>query len=151
MRAAARDRILAIVITVLVVAMLVLVYWRAYLLIRGGTGVGITLGVAVAVIATVGTWLLARSFAFGYHTQRLGRRLEAEDGLPVDDVPRRPSGRAEREAADAAFDLRKAEVDAAPQDWRSWFRVAVAYDDAGDRPRAREAMHRAIALERQDR
>jgi hypothetical protein len=151
MRGAARDRLLTVVITVLVAAMLVLVYWRAYLLIRGGTGVGITLGVAVVVIATVGTWLLARSFAFGYQTQRLARRLESEDGLPVDDLPRRASGRAERDAADAAFDRRRAEVDAAPDDWRAWFRVAVAYDDAGDRSRAREAMRRAIALERQDR
>lgn len=137
--------------TVLVAAMLVLVYWRSYLLVRAGTGVGILLGVAVAVIATLGAWLLARSFAFGRNTQRLARRLDAEGALPVDDLPRRPSGRADRAAADGAFEQRRAEADAASDDWRAWFRVALAYDDAGDRPRAREAMRRAIALERDDR
>jgi len=34
----------------------------------------------------------------------------------------------------------------APDDWRSWFRLAVAYHDARDTPRARKAMQRAIAL-----
>lgn len=137
--------------TALVAGMLGLVYWRAYLLIRAGTGVGIAFGVAVAVIATVGAWLLARTLAFGRHTQRLARRLEAEGTLPIDDLPRRPSGRPERAAADAVFERRRAEVDAAPDDWRAWFRVALAYDDAGDRPRARAAMRRAIVLERGDR
>jgi|SRR5690625_1740141 len=147
----ARERALAVVMTVLVVAMLVLVLWRAYLLVRTDSVVAVTLGVAVAIIAVVGAWLLARSFGFGWNTQRLARRLEAEGALPVDDLPRRPSGRPERDAADIAFDQRKAEVDAAPDDWRAWYRVSVAYDDAGDRSRAREAMRQAIALESDDR
>src|ERR687892_539486 len=33
-----------------------------------------------------------------------------------------------------------------PDDWRSWFRLAIAYHDARDTSRARKAMQRAIAL-----
>jgi cytochrome c-type biogenesis protein CcmH/NrfG len=79
-------------------------------------------------------------------TQRLGEQLAAEGGLPADDLPRRPSGRVDRDAADAVFARRRAEAEAAPDDWRSWYRLGIAYDDAGDRRRAREAMRKAITL-----
>ena len=49
---------------------------------------------------------------------------------------------------DAAFELRKAEVEAAPDDWRAWYRLAVAYGDARDTARGRRAMRKAIALQR---
>jgi Flp pilus assembly protein TadD len=55
-----------------------------------------------------------------------------------------PSGRVDRAAADARFAERRAEVEAAPDDWRRWYRLALAYDDAGDRRRARAAMRTAI-------
>src|SRR5690606_3179827 len=78
--------------------------------------------------------------------------LSEEGGLPdVSDLPRRPSGRVEREAADAYFAKREAELAQAPQDWRAWYRVAHAYDIAGDRRRARDAMKRAVALEAEER
>ncbi len=50
----------------------------------------------------------------------------------------------EREAADVRFVQRQREVEADPDDWGAWFRLAVAYDDAGDRRRARSAMRTAI-------
>jgi Flp pilus assembly protein TadD len=37
-------------------------------------------------------------------------------------------------------------VEQSPEDWRAWFRLAHAYDVAGDRGRAREAMRKAIEL-----
>ncbi|NEE33487.1 tetratricopeptide repeat protein, partial [Streptomyces sp. SID7982] len=49
-------------------------------------------------------------------------------------------------AADAVFTKRREETEDAPDDWRTWFRLAVAYQDARDTPRARKAMQRAIAL-----
>ena len=33
-----------------------------------------------------------------------------------------------------------------PDDWRRWYRLARAYDHAGDRRRAREAMKTALKL-----
>ena len=61
-------------------------------------------------------------------------------------LPRRPSGRVDRDAADAHFEVIRAEVEAAPEDWRGWYRLAHAYDLAGDRKRARSAMRHAIEL-----
>jgi Flp pilus assembly protein TadD len=76
----------------------------------------------------------------------MAERLDAE-GVPADEIaPRLPSGRVDRNAADARFDLRRVEVEADPADWRGWYRLALAYDDAGDRRRARAAMRHAIDL-----
>jgi Flp pilus assembly protein TadD len=41
----------------------------------------------------------------------------------------------------------KAELEAQPDDWRRWYRLARAYDYAGDRGRARETMKKAVELE----
>jgi hypothetical protein len=51
-----------------------------------------------------------------------------------------------REAADALFAEMREQTEARPEDWRSWFRLALAYDAAGDRTRARAAARRAISL-----
>ena len=69
-------------------------------------------------------------------------------GLPVDDLPRLPSGRIDPEAGKAEFPRWQAEAEAAPEDWRVWVRLSLAYDAAGDRALARGAMRRAIALSR---
>ncbi|MBY8852743.1 hypothetical protein K7G98_32765, partial [Saccharothrix sp. MB29] len=60
--------------------------------------------------------------------------------------PRTPSGRVERAAADEWFEERKRDVEARPEDWRTWFLLAQAYDLSGDRGRARETMRKAIGL-----
>jgi cytochrome c-type biogenesis protein CcmH/NrfG len=128
------------------VVYLVLVGWRGVLLVRTGDPVAVALGLAVVVLPVVAAVVVVRELRFGGATQRMARELEADGGLPVDDLPRRPSGRVVREAADATFAGRRAEVEAAPEDWRAWYRLAVAYDDAGDRRRAREAMRYAVRL-----
>ena len=42
----------------------------------------------------------------------------------------------------------RTEVETDPDDWRRWYRLARAYDYAGDRRRAREAMRTALELHR---
>ncbi|WP_432949689.1 hypothetical protein ACQPXM_17120 [Kribbella sp. CA-253562] len=135
----------AIVIAVVFVAYAVLLGWRGVLLIGTGDPVAIGLGVAVLVIPLLGAYLVWRELQFGRRTEELAHELDLEGGLPVDDLPRRPSGRIERSAADAAFAQYQAEVEAAPDDWRTWFRLSTAYDAAGDRRRARASMRTAIA------
>ena len=83
--------------------------------------------------------------------EKLARILEAEGGLPVDDLPRTPGGRIVQEAADEAFAQYQSEAEAAPEDWRSWFRLSCAYDASGDRRRARSTMRKAITMERTGR
>ncbi|MFC4030554.1 hypothetical protein ACFO3J_03610 [Streptomyces polygonati] len=119
---------------------------RGVLLIADGRPVTVAFGVAVLVLPLIGAWFLWHTTQFARHAGRLGRELEAEGGLPVDELERTPSGRIVRDSADAVFVKRRAETEAAPDDWRNWFRLAIAYFDARDTPRARKAMQRAIAL-----
>ncbi|GAB3820271.1 hypothetical protein [Kribbella italica] len=134
-----------VVIAVVFVAYAVLLGWRGVLLIGTGDPIAVGLGIAVLVIPLVGLYLVWRELQFGRRTEALAQELDLEGGLPVDDLPRRPSGRIERSAADAAFAQYQSEVEAAPADWRTWFRLSTAYDAAGDRRRARAAMRTAIA------
>lgn len=119
---------------------------RAWALIEAGDPVPIMLGLAVLVIPLIGAWMLWRELRFGMRTQQLGRELAAEGGLPIDDLPRTPSGRIEKDAADERFVAYQQQVEESPEDWRCWYRLAIGYDDARDRKRARAAMRKAIAL-----
>ncbi len=123
-----------------------LVAWKGVGLISQGGVVRVLLGLALVTSAALAVGLAWREVDFGRRTAVLGETLAAEGGLPVDDLPRRPSGRVDRAAADAVFDVRRAEAEAAPDDWRSWYRLALAYDAAGDRTRARRAARHALAL-----
>ena len=140
--------VLAGLMTAGVLLYLVLLAGRAVALLRSGETAAVVLGVAVLVLPLLGAWMVASTWRSGLRIERLTRRLAAEDGLPdTSQLPRRPSGRVDRAAADAWFVERKAELDAHPDDWRAWYRVAHAYDVAGDRRRAREAMRHAVDLE----
>jgi hypothetical protein len=141
-----RARLSYTVSALVLVFYFVLVGDRGVLLIADGRPVTVAFGLAVLVLPLIGVWFLWKTTQFARNAGRLGRELEAEGGLPVDDLARTPSGRIDRDAADAAFARRQAETEAAPDDWRTWFRLAVAYFDARDTPRARKAMQRAIAL-----
>lgn len=139
-----------IVVGVLV-AVLLVYFWllagRAVALITSGSAAGVALGIGVLILPVIGLVLVFYELRFGLQTQRLARRLAAENLLPDDsDLPRRASGRIERDAADTRFEKIRDEVEAAPQDWRGWYRLAHAYDIAGDRKRARSTMRHAIEL-----
>ncbi|MFJ8046330.1 hypothetical protein ACIRBX_38060 [Kitasatospora sp. NPDC096147] len=115
-------------------------------LIATGKPLGIGLGVCAFVVPAIGVWFLRATVRFGRASERLAKELEAEGGLPVDELRRTPGGRIDRASADEVFARRKAEAEAAQGDWRVFFRLAVAYADAGDTPRARKTMQHAIKL-----
>jgi cytochrome c-type biogenesis protein CcmH/NrfG len=127
---------------------LVLLGRTAVLMISSGRAVAVVLGVALLILPAIGLWAMIATLRAGFAHQKLAR-LVAEDGMELDvsALPRRPSGRVERDAADALFDTVRAELDSDPDDWRRWYRLARAYDYAGDRGRAREAMKRAVELQ----
>lgn len=124
----------------------VLVVAKGIDLLQDGGALRVALGLALIVSAALGVGLAWREVQFGRRTAVLGRALDAEGGLPEDDLPRRPSGRVDRAAADAVFAQRRAETESDPENWRVWFRLAIAYDMAGDRTRARAAARHAIEL-----
>lgn len=143
-----KARNVALLLTAALVVYLFLLADRAIALFRTGTGLGIALGAGVLLLPVLGIWVVVMTWRNGLQVQRLSRRLDAEGGLPdVSDLPRRPSGRVDREAADAWFEQRRAEVEADQENWRAWYKLAYAYDIAGDRRRARETMKKAIELE----
>ncbi|ANH93769.1 MULTISPECIES: hypothetical protein [Streptomyces] len=143
-----RAKITYLVTAAVLVFYFVLVGSRGVLLIESGTLVTVTFGIAVLILPVIGLWFLWKNTEFVRRANQLAAELDAEGGLPVDQLRRTPSGRIDRDSADEVFALRKAETEAAPDDWRTWFRLAVAYHDARDTPRARKAMQRAIALHR---
>ncbi|WP_030911012.1 tetratricopeptide repeat protein [Streptomyces sp. NRRL F-5126] len=135
-----------------VVGAVVLVFYfvlagsRGVWLIQAGTPVTVAFGIAVLILPLIGAWFLWKNTRFVTRANRLAAELDAEGGLPVDELVRTPGGRIDRASADAVFAKRRAETEDTPDDWRCWFRLAVAYRDARDTPRARKAMQRAIAL-----
>ncbi|MEV4435052.1 hypothetical protein [Streptomyces sp. NPDC049555] len=141
-----RAKVVYSALAAVLVVYLVLVGSRGVLLIEQGTPVTVAFGLAVLVLPFIGAWFLYRTTKFARDAGRLARELETEGGLPVDELVRTPGGRIDRDSADEVFARRRAETEQAPEDWRSWFRLAVAYHDARDTPRARKAMQRAIAL-----
>jgi hypothetical protein len=141
-----RAKITYCVTAVVLVLYFVLVGSRGVLLIRHGTLLTVTFGVAVLILPAIGVWFLWKNTQFVNRANRLASELDAEGGLPVDELVRTPGGRIDRDSADAIFAARRAETEDAPDDWRCWFRLAIAYHDARDTPRARKAMQRAIAL-----
>jgi len=146
-----KSRIAAIGMAALLAIYLVFVVNYAIVMIGTGVGVAIAMGVALLVLPLIGAWLLWREILFVLRGERLVRLLGAAGGLPVDDLPRRPSGRAEPEAADAQFPVYKAAVEENPDSWSAWLLLGLAYDASGDRPRARWATREAITLERAGR
>ncbi|MGW4400489.1 tetratricopeptide repeat protein [Amycolatopsis nivea] len=147
-----KARNFALLMTAALVVYLVLLASRAVALLQTGTPAGIALGIGVFLLPLLGVWIVVVTWRSGMQIQRLSRQLDAEGGLPdVSDLPRRPSGRVDRDAADAWFDERRAEVEADQENWRPWYRLAYAYDIAGDRRRARATMRKAIELEAAER
>lgn len=127
---------------------IVLIGWRAVQFVATGEPIAVAMGIALIVLPIVGAWALGRELLFGVRSQRLVGVLEAEGNLPEEVLPTRASGRPLRDAADEDFARFQAETEDAPEDWRAWFRLGLAYDASGDRRRARKAIIHAIALER---
>lgn len=136
----------AIILVLVLAIYLVIAGWQGIAFISTGSPLAIGLGIGVLLLPVVGIWVVWRELQFGFQVQAMARTLEAEGGLPVDDVARTGSGRLDRDAADQAFANEQVAVEQSPDDWRAWFRVAAAYDAAGDRKRARAAMRHALTL-----
>ncbi|MDI2036089.1 hypothetical protein [Paenarthrobacter nitroguajacolicus] len=141
-----RTKIWVGAITLLLVLYLVVSVQRSFLLLGDPNLVAKGIGAAYLVLPVIGAWAMIRELLFGARTEQMAKVLEAEGGLPEDTLPRTPGGRIVRAAADAEFEKYRAEAEAAPGDWRSWFRLSCAYDASGDRKRARASMRDAVKL-----
>jgi hypothetical protein len=146
-----KGRIAALIMAVLLLFYIVISAQWAILLIRSGEPVGVAMGVVAFLLPLLALWALGRELLFGVQSERLMKTLEAEGGLPIEEVPVLQSGRRERAAADADFPRWAEAVEQSPESWRDWARLGLAYDASGDRKRARSSIRTAIRLERQER
>lgn len=106
------------------------------------------MGIALVVFPAIGVLFVIKDLRFVHQSNRLVAQLEAEGELPEDDLPKLPSGRTVREAADDDFEQWKRRVEQDPNEWRNWVLLALAYRESGDTVRARRTMRQAIAMER---
>lgn len=141
-----RARAVAFGLVAVLAVYLVLVGWRGVVLAQDGLASGdlvsVALGVAVLVFPVVGAAVVGRELRFGVDTQRLASVLEQRGALPTDE--RLPSGRPDTQAARAAFDAAREQAEQHGDDPAAWYRLAIAYDDLGDRRNARTCMRQAI-------
>lgn len=144
-----KNKIAVGLLTALTLLFAFLALWSALAFILADQWIAKVLGVCVVAIVIFGVWALVRELRFGTNTEKLAKILETEGLLPEDNLPR-IRGRIDRDAADQEFEIYRAEAEADPHNWRSWYRLGLAYDAAGDRKRARAALRDAITMYRQD-
>lgn len=128
--------------------------WIAWGFAQAGGGIGWGLAAATVILLVLTLWVTWREVLFGLAAARLTARMRQHE--PDDEQPgvmqARPADTPVAEAADAAapdqararFDQLRTRIDAGDDDWRTWYRLAVAYDALRDRRHAREAMRTAI-------
>ncbi|QIM18821.1 hypothetical protein G7066_09865 [Leucobacter coleopterorum] len=148
----ARSRAILGVVTISVLLVLYFgfVGIRAMALLASGQAIPIVMGVAMLILPIIGVWALLREIMFGRQATRLADRLEQAGLMPDERVDVSPTGRPDREQADAAFPRYQAEAEADPGSWQAWMRLGIVYDACGDRKRARGAIRQAISLERNE-
>lgn len=143
-----RTQLLIAFLCVALIVYFVLLGRIATELIVSGRPAAIGLGLALMVLPLIGLWVMVSTLRAGLAHQRLARIIHDEGmELDVSALPRMPSGRIRRDAADELFQSVREDVERNPDDWRHWYLLARAYDYAGDRARAREAMSKAVEMQ----
>jgi hypothetical protein len=145
------TRVAVVVMAALLGLYLVFAVRYGLLLIGIGTPIAVAIGIALLVFPVLAAGALAAELVFTVRADRLGKRLELEGGLPTEQLPLLPSGRIDRAAADEVFPAYQAAAEANPEDWRTWYRLGLAYDASGDRRRARWAMRQSLRRSRGSR
>lgn len=141
-----RPKIGALVMSALLVVYVILLANTGFTLLLTGILLAQIMGTLILAFPLVGLWVIFVELKFGLAAQKLVERVEAEGAWPDLEIETRPSGRAVRASADAAFAKFSAAAEQNQSDFHAWFNLSLAYDACGDRRRARSAMRRAIAL-----
>lgn len=128
-----RARLVALILSAILLFYFIVIGQRALLMLEDGRPAMILLGVGVLLLPIIGVWALWRELRIGFGAQELAKRLTAEGAMPMESL---------------SFEQCKTDVENNPEDWRSWYRLAVAYGDAGDTRHGRQALRQALELSR---
>jgi tetratricopeptide (TPR) repeat protein len=124
----------------------VLVAERSIALIGSGESIGVAIGSLMILLPAVAFWGIFMELRFGLRIEKLGEILKKENAWPQFPFELRPSGRPTKDSAQEVFEQFRQNVQSDEGNWKAWFALGLAYDAAGDRPRARKAMRQAISL-----
>lgn len=136
----------AVVMTALLIVYLALVGERSFALIATEDPVAVAIGYLMLFIPAIALWGIVMELRFGMRIEKLGKVLQIENAWPRFEFELRPSGRPTKDSAQLVFQKFSDQVRQDENNWRNWFALGLAYDAAGDRPRARKAMRMAIKL-----
>src|SRR4029450_7923694 len=91
--------------------------------VTSGSPAAIGLGLALMILPLIGIWVMVSTLRAGLAHQRLARIIK-EEGMELDvsSLPKLPSGRIQRDAADALFESVRDELESDPDDLRRWYR-----------------------------
>lgn len=145
-KAMSRKKLGAVVMAALLLIYIVLLANTGISLLITGILVAQVMGFLILAFPLIGVWAIIVEFRFGSAAEKLIARIESEGAWPDLGIETRPSGRAVRASADAAFAKWSAAAAENETDFQAWFNLSLAYDACGDRRRARAAMRKAIAL-----
>lgn len=141
-----RAKIGALAMSTLLLTYVALLANTAISLIATGIFLAQAMGFLLLAFPLIGVWAIAVELCFGLATEKLVVRIETEGTWPDLGIETRPSGRAVRASADAAFAKWRDAAEKNETDFHAWFNLSLAYDACGDRRRARSAMRKAIEL-----
>lgn len=141
-----RTKLGALVMTALLLVYVALLANTGFSLLSTNIVIAQVMGALILAFPLIGVWAIIVELRFGLAAEKLVARVEAEGKWPDLQIETRPSGRAVRASADAAFAKWSAAAEQNQTDFHAWFNLSLAYDACGDRRRARAAMRRAIAL-----
>ncbi len=133
-----KDRLLVALLTLITAAYAYGLGWIAWGFMRAGGPLGYGLALGVVILLALTIWVTWREVLFGLAASRLSAQYAPPADADGEDR------RAEFEAARTVLQEREG----AEQDWRAWFRLALAYDALKDRKGARMATRRAIDVGR---
>jgi hypothetical protein len=143
------TRIGVVVMGVCLILYFIVAGQHAVRFISTGDPIAAGMGIALIVLPLIGVWALYREIAFGFAADKLGRRLDAEGGMPEAETELTPSGRIAKQDADGMVSRYESAAQAAPEDWRAHYRLGVVQDAAGRRKDARASIREAIRVEKQ--
>jgi hypothetical protein len=123
---------------------------QSFSLLRADDGLSRAMGLALIAFPAICVVWIVRGWRLGTTVLRMSNVLDGEGRLPIHDGTTLSDGRLTDDAAEAVFEVARRAVEDRPDDWRTWFHVAYAYEASGNRAMARRALRHGARLFRAD-